>query len=119
MASGWARWQLQPSQRGKEEEDRMSETSKSAGHGREEDAIAEISRAALIEWKKALRGALAVPAALALTWASSAMYLALFLERGLGLGGGPEEAHEGEVDAPTWQMQPRPAERWKEPGPRA
>jgi hypothetical protein len=44
-----------------------------------------ISREAMQQWQKAVTGMIAFPAALALGWASMAMYAALFLERGFAV----------------------------------
>jgi hypothetical protein len=46
------------------------------------EAVRGIAREAMAQWQRAITGVMALPAALALGWASSAMYVALFLERG-------------------------------------
>jgi hypothetical protein len=46
------------------------------------EAARKIAHEATQQWQRALTGVIALPAAIALAWASSAMYVALFLERG-------------------------------------
>jgi hypothetical protein len=45
------------------------------------EVVHRIARQALVQWQKAVRGLVAFPAAVALTWATGAMYVGLFLDR--------------------------------------